>query len=625
MICRRAGLNRHGMLDWAGREIESTHCVRPAFAAVDVDWEQAEPASVAWEEISERWFGARAGIVVGSRRIAVAASESPHCTTPTPSAPPGGMSTWGDPIPTDVASEPVCRRELAVVAASVVLVDLTVWRGGGYAGLAVFFVLLSALLWLGTPRRTRSGGTLPVGLMTLIVAAKLVWCGGAGAIGIGFALIGALAVALVGLPPYIPNVCAVAAQAIPAGAIGICRYFEAMRQCEWKRWPTWAAWLAVAMPLVAVLLFGTIFVLANPDFVESASAVFTRFFRVLADWLQTWAPHGADVFVWLLTAWLVIGLLRPILRRSIGAAADESRGEPAGRAAPAMATAACPTPYYAAFRNTLAAVIVLFAVYLFFEFKRLWFVVFPEGFGYSGYAHQGAAWLTVALAAATVALSWIFRGPVFADPRLPRLRRLAWIWSAENLLLAAAVYHRLLIYIDFNGMTRMRVVGLLGITAVLAGFVVVVWKIVRRRGFFWLLQRHLWVLALAVFLGAVLPVDWLVHRYNVARIMAGDSAPCVQISVHPIDAGGLLTLFPLLDCPDEEVRMGVRAILTQRAAEAESRAGRRERDGWTTFQIADRRLLEAFRDRAEAWTEYADSAKRSAAIDRFDGYAYQWY
>ncbi len=47
-------------------------------------------------------------------------------------------------------------------------------------------------------------------------------------------------------------------------------------------------------------------------------------------------------------------------------------------------------------------------------------------------------------------LSLIFRGRVLADPRLPRLRRLAWLWSAENMLLAAAVYHRLFIYIGFN-------------------------------------------------------------------------------------------------------------------------------------------------------------------------------
>src|SRR5207244_2219651 len=96
------------------------------------------------------------------------------------------------------------------------------------------------------------------------------------------------------------------------------------------------------------------------------------------------------------------------------------------------------TLLYATFRNTLVAVIVLFAAYLGFEFKTLWFRVFPKGFYYSGYAHEGAAWLTAALALATIVLSVIFRTAVLRDAGLPRLKKLAWIWSAENLLLAVA-------------------------------------------------------------------------------------------------------------------------------------------------------------------------------------------
>ena len=549
------------------------------------------------------------------------ASELPQFASSLRPGPGEGPPHWGEPIPAEIVSEPVRWRELAVVGASVALVDVTLWRGGGYAGYAACFAGLFALLCLGTPYRKRSRATWLLGVMTLVVAAKLVWCGGASTIGIGFALIAALSGALAGLPPYASNVGAVAAQAIVAGAVGLGRYVAAMQRRELKRWPTWAACLAVAMPVVLVLVFGTIFVLANPDFVEVASDFLSRLFRSVLDWLGRCELTWTEVLAWLLTGWLAIGLLRPILRRSLGepteddAAADDASASAAAR----------PTPYYAALRNTLAAVIVLFAVYLIFEFKRLWFVVFPEGFGYSGYAHEGAAWLTVALAVATAVLSAMFRGPVFADPRARRLRRLAWIWSAENLLLAAAVYNRLFIYVDFNGMTRMRVVGLLGISAVLGGFVLVVWKILRQRDFFWLIQRQLWVAALMVFLGAVLPVDLLVHRYNVARIMAGDSAPCVQISVHPIASEGLLTLFPLLDCPDEQVRSGVRAMLAQRADEAEARALRCKKDGWTTYQVADRKLLERLREHSERWAEYADPFQRATAVGQFHDYAYQWY
>jgi hypothetical protein len=169
----------------------------------------------------------------------------------------------------------------------------------------------------------------------------------------------------------------------------------------------------------------------------------------------------------------------------------------------------------------------------------------------------------VALAAATLVLSFVFRRRIFQDPRLPKLQRLAWIWSALNLLLAISVYNRMLIYVDFNGMTRMRVVGFLGISAVVIGFALVIWKIVSRRSFVWLIHRQLWTLVLATYLLAVLPVDALVHSYNVRRILAGDPAPSVQIMVHPIRASGVLVLTPLANCNDEIIRDGVRALLAE--------------------------------------------------------------
>jgi hypothetical protein len=125
------------------------------------------------------------------------------------------------------------------------------------------------------------------------------------------------------------------------------------------------------------------------------------------------------------------------------------------------------------------------------------------------------------------------------------------------------------IYVSFNGMTRMRTIGLLGITAVIVGFVLVVWKIVRGRGFVWLINRQLWTPAAAIFLYAVLPVDFLVHTYNVRRILKGDLAPSVQISVHPIDSGGILALYPLMKSNDEAIREGIKAMLAERALRAE--------------------------------------------------------
>ena len=66
------------------------------------------------------------------------------------------------------------------------------------------------------------------------------------------------------------------------------------------------------------------------------------------------------------------------------------------------------------------------------------------------------------------------------------------------------------------------------------------------------------------------PVDAVVTHYNVGRIIAGDPAPSVQITEHPISAEGILLLEPLVDAKNpkvpDEIREGVRAMLAEHAA-----------------------------------------------------------
>ena len=320
------------------------------------------------------------------------------------------------------------------------------------------------------------------------------------------------------------------------------------------RW-RWAGigFLSIALPLAAFVAFSILFILANPDLLDSFGQRIERILTAFREWLIEFSPHPLEMMFWLAIGWIAIGMLRPLLSRPLFEELEMSE-----RNGKEVAVAGAPSSFYAAARNTLVTVLMLFAIYLLFEFKTLWFRTFPDGFYYAGYAHQGAAWLTVALALATVVLSLVFRGSILRDPRLVQLRRLAWLWSLENILLAIAVYHRLYIYVGFNGMTRMRIVGILGISSVLIGFLLVVWKIARNRGFLWLVRRHMWTVALAVYLYGVLPVDWIVIDYNVRRILSGDSAPSVQITEHPISSEGVLRLAPLLECDDTLVREGVR-------------------------------------------------------------------
>jgi hypothetical protein len=373
-------------------------------------------------------------------------------------------------------------------------------------------------------------------------------------------------------------------------------------------------------------MFGMLFVLSNPDLRDAIFDGFERFYAQLSRWWRDLEFSVWEVAFWIAVTWIAVGMLRPVFMQKLRQVRMQ-QWKLLFKAPKTKATDSEPREslWFRPWHNALIAVIVLFAVYLVFEFTTLWFKEFPEGFYYAGYAHEGAAWLTVALALATVVMSIIFRGEILRDPRIGRLRLLSWIWSAQNFLLAAAVYNRLLIYVGFNGMTFMRTIGFFGITTVVVGFFLVLWKIIYQRDFFWLLQRQLWALAAAGLIFALTPVDTIVYRYNTQRIMAGELAPSVQISVHPIDMGGILQILPLVECDNEIIREGVLAMLAERQMEAEQLVQKRRQRGWTTFQLRDRFALETLESYEPRWQVYRDRAKRDLALSKFHKYVYQWY
>jgi hypothetical protein len=510
-------------------------------------------------------------------------------------------------------------RECLAVVVLLVLCDMTIYRGHGFAGLALLFFTAPGLLAMGSARLRCGINTWLVGAMLVVLAVKLLWCGSILLVIAGFWLVAAYAAVLAGLCPYVVEVGVFASQIVLAGYEGLIHYWR----CLDKRGPTVqrTKMLAVALPTIAFVVFGFLFILANPDLLKSFGKWVEWLGNELREWVFQFSPSLWEVLFWIASLWITVGLLRPL----VGAMLFEKMSGNETEATERPATPS-PTPLYAAFRNTLLTLIALFAIYLVFEFKTLWFREFPKGFYYSGYAHEGAAWLTVALALATVVLSLVFKGGVLHDARLPRLRRLAWLWSFENILLATAVYHRLFIYIRFNGMTSMRMVGLFGMTSVLIGFVFVIWKIISNRDFVWLVRRHLWTLALMTYLFAITPVDTIVTNYNVRRILSGDPAPSTQIDAHPIGAEGVLLLTPLLGCKDETIREGIAAMLAERQIEARKLVAEHERDGWTAFQIADRLAAQSLESAGDNWKQYTDNAaRRETARRRFHDYAYQWY
>ncbi len=539
-------------------------------------------------------------------------------------------------------SQRLTWRMMFVIVAMVIVSDLTLYQSEGFFGPTVFFPAACGLLVCGSSQCKRTWPLLTIGLMIVILAIRLAWSGTVAQIAIGLWLLNAFAMTTHGLSPFLLESIVYLASAIPGG-------YELLQsvQVRWRqtvldsvdqRNPS--RLMNIMLPLISVFLFGTLFLLANPDLISRVSAALGEVFTRVQSWIMKFS-FGEIVF-WCMTAWLTAGFLNPLKWRSrespddAGTSAETTSGaiqqaskwhrsDDAALSFDKPAVIQEGEGMFIPFRNTLVSLIVLFATYLLFEFGTLWFRQFPAGFHYSGYAHQGAAWLTAALALATVVLSLMFRGELLQHPKISRLRQAAWCWSLLNFLLAASVYNRLMIYIDFNGMTRMRVVGLLGTTAVAGGLALVIWKIAKSQSFHWLIRHQMLLPAFAVFLYVTLPVDVIVHRFNVQRILDGHPEPSVQISEHPMEDSALPVLIPLLESKNQIIRNGVHAILTARLSELQTQRSNIKGLHWTARQLGEDYAVRALEGVLEKSSRQPAAINSSSARQAFHDYAMQWW
>jgi hypothetical protein len=535
--------------------------------------------------------------------------------------PPAGPSPEQSPLPpasSDASSTAMTGLQsvlaLLSIGAGVILADITLYRTQGWFGPAVFFPIAAVLLLMGSARRALTPAVLISGFLIVVFSARLSWSGSVAQCAYAFWLLNIFAMCLQRIPPWPDESMVFFAGIIPGGFRTVYRI-----QSVWRNLVLTpidrghgASVLSVLVPLTAVVLFSVLFIMANPDIASEVSTLLGNVSDYVNSWLRRFTFPEA-VF-WCGTAWIVSGLIAT----RAPSHSENSSHSPAS-------TGGVDNPLYASFRNTLVSLTILFAAYLFFEFRTLWFRNFPPGFHYSGYAHQGAAWLTAALALATVTLSLIFRGTMMNHSRLEKLERWAWIWSSLNFLLAASVYNRLLIYVIYNGMTRMRVVGLLGITCVVAGFILVLWKIRKRRTFFWLVRRQICVPIIAAGFGTLMPVDLLVHRFNVHRILDGHPEPSVQISEHPIDRDAMPALIPLLNCPDKEIQEGVRASLARALKQLRGDFSDVSKQHWTTRQFG---LEQSERELSNVEQQLGltrSDEELTEALTRFHDYTIKWW
>lgn len=313
----------------------------------------------------------------------------------------------------------------------------------------------------------------------------------------------------------------------------------------WRRLPIGRVPLvSIVAPAGLCLLFGGVFALANP----MVSRALGRAWDALIS--GVWLPSVPRVMVTVFALVVSVLLVRPSV--ALRTFRDQAEERPARAVRLQVA------------RNALVALSCLFFTYLAVEVVFLSGGAPPTGVTTQEYAHQGALWLTLALALQTLVTIVLLGGAPTRAPEAAGVRRLGLVWIALGALVAIGTYWRIGLHIAASGLSDLRILGVMGTTLVVAGLGLIAIMLRRGRSRSWLLRRQIDAFVLGVFLYAVTPTHWLAATVNVARVMAGEDAPLIHMPAQVAHDESVLALVPLLDHPDPVVRQGIAGLLRQR-------------------------------------------------------------
>ncbi|MCX8997920.1 DUF4173 domain-containing protein [Rhizobiaceae bacterium BDR2-2] len=258
-------------------------------------------------------------------------------------------------------------------------------------------------------------------------------------------------------------------------------------------------WIA---PLALAGVFLLLFAIANPLIEKTIETTLARLVRL---------PQALDaqrIGFWLAVGLFVHVLLRPRLLRAPARRNESAGGDRAGG----------DSLFGTAFLiRTLVLLNAVFAVQTGLDLTYLWGGArLPDGMSHAQYAHRGAYPLVVTalLAAALILAAMRPDGP---GSRSPRVRRLVYLWIAQNALLCFSAMLRLDLYVETYSLTGLRLAAGLWMGLVATCLLLILLRIVLRRSNEWLVATGCASLAVVVFLGALGDAPGFIARFNVAH------------------------------------------------------------------------------------------------------------
>ena len=483
------------------------------------------------------------------------------------------------------------RETLAVVFLAL-LADFCLWTAPGGAGFAA--LIAGTVICLPIARQRWVTGSILYGGACLAIAVMALWNFWWLQATLAFVFIGFYACKLEARNWRITEAIAALPACLALAPFRLLAHvISAARLAPISRGVALANVLRIAIiPVVVTCVFAWIFSAANPvvgTIFDSATGWIGDVFELFLEGFQPARPVH-----WLFWAAVMAALVRPLAKlQLIDQLASWSQN-----LRPVAEEKAEAGDGFAVSRATFISVNILFLLYNILDGHHLYLDgSLPEGISWTQYTHSGCAWLTGALLLSAVVIGIAFQGALNFHPRARLLRKLAFLWAAQNVILAASALVRIVMYVDFSGLTHLRVTGIYGVALVISGLGLMVWKLAQRRSFLWLVRMDLRAFLVALTLLAITPLDVVCTQFNVSRVLAvTDSDPedaerrrralrplCLKnLSPAAIPhLARLLDYAPAGDPQAEIVRHGIAAIISQDLAQLPKSA-----PAWTRWQLS---------------------------------------
>lgn len=326
------------------------------------------------------------------------------------------------------------------------------------------------------------------------------------------------------------------------------------------------------LPVAAVLLFGLLFIWANPV-LESFATSFNgaSLFAVLTpDRLTLWA----------VTSMIVWSLLRAsaiYLPKGVDYQAEKVDGRIVG--------------LFSA-QSVLAALILcngIFALQNGLDLAYLWAgEALPNGMTHAQYAHRGAYPLILtALLAGAFVLVALRRGAPTEHDR--HVRALIYLWLAQNVFLVASAMLRTLNYIEDYSLTLLRLSALIWMGLVALGLILIVARILAAKSGRWLINANALAAVGVLYAMAFADLSGAIANYNVRH--AGNVGGRGQTLDMPYLAKLGPAALPALDWFIARTRDTPQAYMARQfRGELHTELMRRQQD-WRSWTWAGQRLL----------------------------------